>query len=101
MHLTESQKKQLRALAHPKKPVVMVGNQGLTDRVMKEIGSALEIQELIKIKVRADDRKKRNALIEQIVEAHDCLLILRVGNVATLFKQNAEKPKIELKPAGE
>lgn len=96
MLLTEPQKKYLRGLAHQKKAVVMLGNQGLTENVMKEITSALAFHELIKIKVRVGDRKERDATLAQIVDAQSCLLIQRVGNTATLFKRNKDKPKLQL-----
>ncbi|MFK8029424.1 MAG: ribosome assembly RNA-binding protein YhbY [Gammaproteobacteria bacterium] len=96
MHLSESQKKYLRGLAHQKKAVVMLGNQGLSENVLKEIGTALAFHELIKIKVRVGDRKERDAVLKQIVEDQECLLIQRVGNTATLFKRNKDKPKIQL-----
>ena len=96
MRLTESQKKYLRGLAHQKKPVVMLGNQGLTENVMKEIDKALEFHELIKIKVRVGDRKERDDVLARIVDAQECLLIQRVGNAATLFRRNADKPKIQI-----
>jgi RNA-binding protein len=96
MRLTETQKKYLRGLAHQKKAVVMLGNQGLSENVMKEITTALKFHELIKIKVRVGDRKERDAILEQIVTTQECLLIQRVGNTATLFKRNTEKPKIQI-----
>ncbi len=96
MQLKEPQKKYLRGLAHQKKAVVMIGNQGLTENVMKEIATALKYHELIKIKVRVGDRKDRDAVLEQIVSDQECLLIQRVGNTATLFKRNTDKPKIQI-----
>ncbi len=74
----------------------MLGNQGLSENVMKEINTALKFHELIKIKVRVGDRKERDAILEQILSAQECLLIQRVGNTATLFKRNTEKPKIQI-----
>ncbi len=96
MQLSEPQKKYLRGLAHQKKAVVMLGNQGLSENVSKEINTALTFHELIKIKVRVGDRKERDAILAQIVTEQDCLLIQRVGNTATLFKRNTKKPKIQL-----
>ena len=54
--LTNPQKRQLKALAHPRKPVVIIGDNGLTDAVMQEIEIALDHHELIKIRVNAEDR---------------------------------------------
>ena len=48
--LTSSQCKYLRGLAHKKKPVVQVGQKGMTDALVKALDDALETHELIKIK---------------------------------------------------
>ena len=50
MQLTERQRKHLRRLAHHMKPVVQVGNSGLTDSLVAELNSCLTRHELIKIK---------------------------------------------------
>ena len=94
--LIEPQKKYLRGLAHQKKAIVMVGNQGLTDNVMTEIGKALDFHELIKIKVRVGDRKDRDEVLSKIVAQQGCQLIQRVGNTATLFKRNRKNAKIQI-----
>lgn len=100
MQFTERQKKYLRSLAHQKKAVVMIGNQGLTENVSKEIDGALSFHELIKIKVRVGDRTERDAMLGTICEDLSCTLIQRVGNTAVLFRRNEEKPKIQLPPPG-
>ena len=43
--------KQLKAQSHSLKPVVIIGNNGLTEAVHQEIECALEAHELIKIKM--------------------------------------------------
>ena len=94
--LTEPQKKRLRSKGHDLKPVVMIGNKGLTESVLKEIGLALEHHELIKIKASVGDREERNEVFDKIVEEHHAILIQRVGNIALFFKRNGEQSKIKL-----
>lgn len=96
MRLSERQKKYLRGLAHQKKAVVLIGNQGLTDNVSAEIESNLTFHELIKIKVRTGDRKERDRILDAIVDARKCVLVQRVGNSATLYRRNEENQKIQL-----
>jgi RNA-binding protein len=45
-------KKQLKMQAHDLKPVVIIGQAGLTDAVLTEIDIALDYHELIKVKIR-------------------------------------------------
>ena len=57
MKLNNKQKQHLKGLAHPLKPVVMLGNNGLTEGVLAEIELALEHHELIKVKIAAEARE--------------------------------------------
>jgi RNA-binding protein len=94
--LNDSQRKHLRGLAHDRKVIVQTGAKGLTDAVMKEIDEALRVHELVKVKVLAGERADRDAMVEQICEKLDALLIQRVGHIATLFRRNPDGAKIEL-----
>ena len=94
--LTEPQKKRLRSRGHDLKPVVMIGNKGLSENVHKEIDHALEYHELIKIKASVGDREERNEVFDKIVEEHHAILIQRVGNIGLFFKRNGENAKIKL-----
>ncbi|MEX1273784.1 MAG: ribosome assembly RNA-binding protein YhbY [Gammaproteobacteria bacterium] len=94
MNLTDAQKKFLRTLAHPKKPVVIIGNAGLTDAVVKEIDQALDAHELIKVRARVE-RDERDELIAEILDRTRASQIQRIGHVLTLFRRNHAKPKID------
>jgi len=94
--LTDPQRKLLRSLAHPRKPIVTIGRNGLTDAVLAELDQALEHHELVKIKVKIGDREHRNAMVSALCERTGAALIQRIGFVATVFRRNAEKPVISL-----
>nr|WP_296748814.1 ribosome assembly RNA-binding protein YhbY [Thioalkalivibrio sp.] len=96
MDLTEPQRKLLRSLAHPRKPIVTIGRNGLTDGVLAELDQALEHHELVKVKIKIGDRENRNAMVTAICERTGAALIQRIGFVATVFRRNAEKPVISL-----
>ena len=95
MPLNEKQKRHLRGLLHQRKPVVMIGGAGLTENVMQEIDNALAHHELVKIKIAADDRPARTAMIEQIAEQTKSELVQTIGHTASFYRQ-ADKPKITL-----
>lgn len=67
MNLSTKQKQHLKGLAHPLKPVVMLGNNGLTEGVLAEIEQALEHHELIKVKIASEDRETKTLIVEAIV----------------------------------
>lgn len=100
MTLTERQKKHLRRLSHDAKPVVTVGGHGLSENVLAELEGALTFHELIKVRVRAGDREERDALLADIVKRCGCVLIRRVGHVATFYRRNVDKPRIVLPGTG-
>src|SRR5204863_6669397 len=67
--LTGKQKSHLRALAHPLKPVVQLGHQGLTEGVLAALDVALERHELIKLKVSSEAELKPADIAPQIEKA--------------------------------
>ncbi len=86
------EKKKLKALAHPLNPVVMIGQAGLTDAVIKEINVALDAHELIKVKIRAE-RDDRRAISEQIISATQAELVQSIGQIAVLYRKNPNLKK--------
>jgi RNA-binding protein len=94
--LNERQKKHLRGLAHPLQPVVTLGNAGLTDAVAKELERALKDHELVKVRARAPDREQRDAWLAELARRTNSTLVQRIGNVAVIYRANAELPRIVL-----
>lgn len=95
MELSNKQKQFLKSAAHPLKPVVMLGGNGLTEGVMAEIELALEHHELIKVKVPEEDRDIRNAIHATIAEHAKAVLVQAIGKVAVFYRPAAE-PKMRL-----
>jgi len=91
MDLSEHQKKHLRGLGHKLKPLVMVGEAGLSDSVLAEFEATLDHHELIKVRVRVGDREVRDAIIAQLCAKGSANLIQRIGNVALLYRPNLSK----------
>ena len=86
MSLKEFQRKSLRRRGHNLKPIVTVGTGGLTDGVLAELESALNHHELIKIKIRIGNRECRNAVLQEILEHSEAIIIQKIGNVALLYR---------------
>lgn len=91
MRLSEPQKKFLRGLGHQLKPLIMVGDAGLSDSLLAEFESTLDHHELIKVRVRAGDREARDAIIGQLCARSEAQLVQRIGNVALLYRPNLRK----------
>ena len=93
--LSPEQRKFLKAQAHPLKPVVMIGAQGLTEAVILEAGRALAAHELIKVRVLGDDREAREAYLAELCAALDAAPVQHIGKLLLLYRP-ADKPRIQL-----
>jgi RNA-binding protein len=94
MKLTEPQKRHLRGLGHAIKPVVIIGNAGLTESVLAEIEQALAHHELIKVRVNAADRDARVTMIDAICAHTNGQPIQSIGHILLLFRRNPKKPRV-------
>ena len=94
MALSEKQKKHLKGLAHHLKPVVMLGQHGLTDAVIREMEVALAAHELIKVRVTGADREEKAELIAEMAERTGAEHVQTIGHVAVFFLRNPDRPRI-------
>jgi len=91
MNLSEHQKKYLRGLGHQLKPLIMVGDSGLSDSLIAEFETTLDHHELIKVRVRVGDRSARDEIIDELCGDSSAQIIQRIGNVALLYRPNLKK----------
>lgn len=94
--LTQAQRRYLRGLCHDLKPVVMLGNKGVTEAVKTELGSTLDHHELVKVKLSGGDRDERQQQLDALLEATGAELVQQIGHVVSLFRRNIEKPRLAL-----
>ncbi|MBT3195126.1 MAG: ribosome assembly RNA-binding protein YhbY [Candidatus Ruthia sp.] len=94
--LTNNQKKFLRSMGHALKPVVMIGQHGLSESVLAELETTMNKHELLKIKVRADGKDEKQQMINQIVEVSKSHLIQVIGNIMVIYRAFDEDPQIIL-----
>ena len=95
MPLSSQQVRALRAEAHrlKLKPVVMIGQHGLSESVLNELESTIDHHELIKIKIPAGDKADKNELVDQICEKLKAERIQSIGNVVVLFRKHPKSTK--------
>ncbi|WP_018508307.1 YhbY family RNA-binding protein [Thiobacillus thioparus] len=93
--LTPAQRQFLKGLAHNRQPVVMIGNQGLTAAVLKEIERGLDSHELIKIKAASDAPDMRRAWLEEICTTTGAAPVQQIGKILVIYRA-ASKPVIVL-----
>lgn len=88
MSLATKHKQELKAKAHKLKPVVLIGNQGFTDAVKKEINRALNDHELIKVRIQGQDRDARRELLAEICQSNQAEPVQLIGNVGIIYRKN-------------
>ncbi len=93
IQLTPAQRKVHRAEAHHLDPVVLIGGDGLTAAVRKEIDAALKAHGLIKVRVFSDDRAAREAMLQTLADELDAAPIQHIGKLLVLWRPMPEKVK--------
>jgi len=91
LKLTPVERSALRAEAHALKPIVIIGEAGLTPSVMKEVALGLDSHGLIKVRVFGDDREARVAMYEAICAELDAAPVQHIGKLLVLYR-----PKVEV-----
>ncbi|EQC01543.1 ribosome assembly RNA-binding protein YhbY [Photorhabdus temperata] len=91
MTLNKKQVQHLKSLAHPLKPVVMIGNNGLTEGVLAEIEQTLAHHELIKVKIAGEDREIKNLIADAIVRETGAYNVQIIGKILVLYRQSEER----------
>lgn len=91
--LTPVERAALRAEAHGLKPVVMIGEAGLTPAVIKEIELGLDAHGLIKVRVFGDDREARAGMYDTICEQLEAAPVQHIGKLLVLYRPKKEVEK--------
>lgn len=92
--LTSFQRSHLRSLAHSLRPVVQVGEAGLSDAVQAAVERALESHELVKVRLRHPEDKR--AAARELAERCGAELCGLVGHTVILYRRHPDSPRIEL-----
>jgi RNA-binding protein len=92
MELSSAQIKRLRAEGHrlSLKPVVIIGQKGMSENLQNEIDGALNHHELIKLRIPALDKAGKRELGMQICAKHNAHLVQSIGNVIVIYRANPE-----------
>ena len=94
--MTGKQKRYLRALAHPLKPVVNLGKQGLSQETRREIEVQLLDHELIKLKVLDSCPFTKKECADELSRAKSLEVVQVIGKTLVLYCPHPDEPAIEL-----
>ncbi len=84
--LDAKQKKQLKQAAHHLKPVVRIGQKGVTKNLIGETDACLERHELIKVHITAGDRVVRADVAARLATATHAEMIHQIGKTFVLYR---------------
>ena len=84
--LTIAERKEHRAAAHHLDPVVLIGQDGLTDAVTREVDAALNAHGLIKVRVFGDDRAQREQVFATLCDTLNAAPIQHIGKLLVLWR---------------
>lgn len=95
IQLTPAQRKDKRADAHHLDPVVLIGGEGLTPAVRKEVDAALNAHGLIKVRVFSDERETREEILATLADTLNAAPIQHIGKLLVLWRPIPPKEKAE------
>ena len=94
IQLTPAERREQRAAAHHLDPVVLIGGDGLTPAVKKEIDAALNAHGLIKVRVFNDDRAARELMYQELAADLSAAPIQHIGKLLVLWRPIPEKERV-------
>ena len=87
-------KKYLRGLAHSLKPLVLIGQKGVSPSLFKAIDEALDMHELIKIKFNEFKEKEQKKDVSGMIEKETgSEMVGMIGHTAIFFRQQKDPEK--------
>ena len=95
IQLNPAQRKDKRSDAHHLDPVVLVGGDGLTPNVVKEVDLALTAHGLIKVRVFSDDRAAREGMLQILADQLNAAPIQHIGKLLVLWRPIPDKEEAE------
>jgi RNA-binding protein len=95
INLTPAQRKEKRAEAHHLNPVVLIGSEGLTPSVAKEVDAALNAHGLIKVRVFSDERETRENILTTLSDQLNAAPVQHIGKLLVLWRPIPPKEKVE------
>ena len=86
IQLNPTQRREHRANAHHLEPVVLIGGDGLTAAVKKEVDAALNAHGLIKVRIFSDDRAAREQMYQTLTEELSAAPVQHIGKLLVLWR---------------
>jgi RNA-binding protein len=88
------QKQYLKGLAHNLKPLIFIGQNGMTDAVTKALNKELDSHELIKLKfIDFKEKEQKAEILSSIEQDTKAMVVNTIGHTAILYRQQKDPEK--------
>ena len=94
--LTGKQRSYLKAMANNLDPIFQIGKNGVTENFIKQVDEALEVREIIKIKVLNNSFLDAKEIASELAEKTNAEFVQSIGNKFVLYRESKENKKILL-----
>lgn len=95
--ITPRQRAHLKSLAHPLRPILHIGKEGVTGTTLTGVGEALNTRELLKIKVLESSPQSAAEIGADLESRIDGVELVQViGRTIVLYRRHPERPEIQL-----
>ncbi len=97
--MSAKERQHLKGEAHQLNPVVLMGAEGLTDAVVKEVDRALNAHGLIKIRAPGDDREERDQMFAELADRLSAARVQAIGKILVLYRPLPDEATEKARPA--
>ena len=94
--ITGKQRSYLKKLAHDLDPIVFIGKNDLTENIIKEIDSLLELRELVKVKIQEGSLLDAKDTANEVADMLGAEFVQAIGRKFVLYSRAKEEPQIVL-----
>lgn len=94
--LTSKQRAFLKSEAHPLKPIVQIGKNGLNDQIKTSVRNALDARELIKVTLLQNTDEDIHEVAEILEDEIGLETVLKIGRILILYKESSRKDNRKL-----
>lgn len=94
--ITGKQRSELKKIAHKLEPKVLIGKNGISDNLIKQIDQVLIKEEIIKVKILNNNMDEKDEILAEIIDKLGAEYVSSLGNKFVLYKRNEENPVLHI-----
>lgn len=92
------QRTHLRGLAHSIKPLVFIGQKGLSPTVIDAVNEALDVHELVKVKFQDfKEKEHKKEIAGEIEKETEAEMVGMIGHMAIFYRQHPDPGKRKIR----